>query len=113
MKWVLLLALIAISVACRKNAGVSTNELFFQVEIKATRNMDCALPEIVFLTNQDKAYDIIGDRKGRYIAYGLPKVNYQAGDKLWVKIRRPVNDEFVLCTTYGPGWAEVTITDVK
>ncbi len=113
MKLFLFLLMGMLFLSCTKRNDKGDSPIYFQVEIRAVQNLDCALPEIIFLTNQKEAYEIIGDNKGIYLAYGLPKVNYQPGDKLWVKIRKLESNEAVLCTTFGPSWSEVRITEVK
>jgi hypothetical protein len=115
MRYIFLVLLIASGISCRRDNSASYTDItdWFQIEIKAQRNIDCGLPEIIFLDHQSIAYEIIGDKKGTYIAYGLPKVNYHPGDKLNVKIRKPVEDEFGVCTMMGPTWSWVTITEIK
>ena len=111
----MLVFLAGLGSSCYRDNSVpnADNTDWFQVEIKAQRNGDCGLPEIIFLDHQSEAYEIIGDKKGTYIAYGLPKVNYQPGDQLTVKIRKPVANELSVCTMMGPTWSWVTITETK
>ena len=111
MRRFLLLLLIVVFCTCRKGHDTAGSEIFFQVEF--TGSYTCALPEIIFLTNRDEAYKIIGDSKGIYLAYGLPKVIYQQGDKLWVRIRKPETNELTACITSEPSWSWVTITETK
>jgi hypothetical protein len=113
MKHVLFWTVLLLSLSCSRRATDVDNSGWFQIEIKNQRNIDCGLPEIIFLTNQMEAYAIIGNDLGTYIAQGLPKVNYSIGTKLWVKIRKPQGDELIACTTLGPGWAHVFISETQ
>jgi hypothetical protein len=114
MKRALIILCISIFFSCtRNNTDINGSDQWFKIEIKASRNLDCGLPEINFLDHQNEAYGIIGDNRGTYIAYGLPKVNYQPGDELWVKIRKPAANELGVCTMLGPTWNWVTITETK
>lgn len=105
------LLLSVLFISCRRNGTV--NAEWFEIEIKSPQNIDCNQPEIVFITNRDAAYLLLGNDRGTYIALGLPKVNYPAGTRLQVKIRKPLASEEVVCLTLGPGWAQVMITELK
>ncbi len=50
---------------------------------------------------------------GRYVALGLPDGNYNVGDKLLVRIRRPYISEMPVCHSLGFAWAQVYITAIK
>ena len=113
MKTFLCSLLIVILFACRKNNGPGGSDFFFQVEIETSSDINCGFPDIAFLNNQEEAYKIIGDNRGTYVAFGLPKVNYQPGDKRWVKIRKTEAGELRACHTFGPSWSWVTITETK
>jgi len=108
---IILLSLIIIS-ACKKKEEQENTD-WFQIEIVAQRNIDCRVPEITFLSRQQEAYQIIGDSRGRYVALGLPKVNYLLGTKMYVSIHRPTLNEAVVCTTLGPSWSQVFIESIK
>jgi hypothetical protein len=105
--------MIVILFDCRKSPRSGGSEIFFQIEITDPYDINCALPDIIFLTNQDKAYKIIGNNLGTYVAYGLPKINYHYGDKLWVRIRKTEANELWACHALGPNWSWVTITETK
>lgn len=94
---------------CKKNQ----QDNWFYIEIKSPVNFDCGVPEIIFLDRQQEAYQIIGDSRGLYVASGLPKVLYPAGTRMYVSIKRPVNNEIIACTTMGPGFPQVLVTAVK
>ena len=116
MKQILFILIPCLSVSCSRNNNAVVNHCgaeWFQVQIKAQKNIDCGFPEIIFLSKQEEAYQVIGNNMGTYIALGLPKVNYQVGDKLCVKINKPSGDQDVACTMLGISWAHVFISDVK
>lgn len=96
-------------VSCKKES--SSNENWFRVEIKSPSNFDCKLPEIVFVEKQREAQEILGSSSDVFIAEGLPKILYNAGDRLYVTIQRPVT--VTACTTMGVTWPHVLITSVK
>lgn len=95
--------------SCKKESN--SNENWFRVEIKSPSNFDCKLPEIVFVEKQKEAQDIIGSSSDVFIAEGLPKILYNAGDRLYVTIQRPVTE--TACTTMGVTWPHVLITSFK
>jgi hypothetical protein len=106
---------ILLTINCKK--PLSTNNpqssQFFQIEIKATSNIDCKQPEIAFLTGQNEAYRILDDKRGVYIGLGLPKVLYPVGTKLTVRIRKPNAAESISCTQIGITWSHAMITEVQ
>jgi len=108
---IILLSLIIIS-ACKKQP-VRENTDWFQIEVVAPSNLDCGVPEIIFLDRQQEAYQIIGDSWGRYLALGLPKVYYPVGTRMYVAIHRPTANEAMICTTRGPSFPGVTIENIK
>ena len=97
--------------ACKKKAQENTD--WFQIEIVAQSNIDCGVPEIIFLDRQQEAYQIIGDSRGRYLALGLPKVYYPVGTRMYVAIRRPTANDAIVCTNLGPSYPSVTIENIK
>ena len=88
-------------------------EKWFLIEVKASANLDCGIPEIVFIDRKEEAYQIIGDNRGVYVASGLPKVLYPAGTRMYVTIQKPDAAQVVICTTMGPSWNQVQINSVK
>lgn len=107
---ILLLAVTFFALAsCKKESNA--NENWFQVEIKSPSNFDCKLPEIVFVEKQKEAQEILGSSSDVFIAERLPKILYNAGDRLYVTIQRPVTE--TACTTMGVTWPHVQITSVK
>jgi hypothetical protein len=113
MKRFLFISLLFLCSACIKDKEVRGGETWFQIQIESPHNIDCGFPEISIKTNQAEAYLIIGNDLGRYVALGLPQVNYNAGDMLSVRIRKPVNDEIPVCHALGFGWGQVYIADIR
>jgi hypothetical protein len=97
--------------SCKKEIEVEGN--WYTIEIRTTNNLDCRVPEITFLTGADEVKQLLGSSINIYVATGLPKVNYQPGTQLMVKIRKPDSGDFLLCTTLGPSYRQVVTTDVK
>ena len=98
---------------CKKDKQTNAGGDWFLIEVRNTSNLDCRVPEIIFLNRQQEAYQIIGDSKGVYIATGLPKVLYPAGTQLYVSIQKPVMSDMIICTTMGPSYPQVQIKAVK
>ncbi|MEO5562774.1 MAG: hypothetical protein ABIR18_05045 [Chitinophagaceae bacterium] len=109
------LLLILLATACKKPSNSNSSQPIglFEIEIKATNNVDCKLPEIAFLTRQQEAYSILGDKRGTYIGLGLPKVLYPVGTKLTVRMRKPNASEALACTAMGISWTHAMITEVQ
>ena len=108
---VIILFSIIIIGACKKDVAADSD--YFSIEIKSPRSIDCGVPEIIFLTRQQEAFQIIGDNKGTYVALGLPKVLYPSGTKMDVLIHKPSSTELAVCTTLGPSLAQVFIEKIK
>jgi hypothetical protein len=111
MKLTLIISLVFIIgfSSCKK----APEEKWFLIEVKASANVDCGIPEIVFIDRKEEAYQIIGDNRGIYVASGLPKVLYAAGTRMYVTIQKPDAGQAVICTTMGPSWNQVQINSVK
>lgn len=107
----ILVSVIIIS-ACKKEK-VQENTDWFQIEIVASSNIDCDVPEIIFLSRQQEAYQVIGNSSGRYVALGLPKVLYPVGTKMDVAIHRPTGNEAIVCANFGPSLPGVFIEKIK
>ncbi len=98
--------------SCKKEIEVEGN--WYTIEIRTSNNLDCRVPEITFLTGADEVKQLLGSSINIYVATGLPKVNYQPGTQLRVKIRKPEKStDFIACTTLGPGYSHVIITSMK
>ncbi len=117
MKHYFIITLISLFIlsACKKSPQDSQGDNWFNIEIRTSANFDCKVPEIIFLDRQQEAYQIIGDSRGIYLAFGLPKVLYPVGTRLYVSIERPAASQQLVCTTMGPGaiWSQVLIKSVK
>ncbi len=73
-----------------------------QLKIRTSNNIDCGIPEITFLTGVDEVKQLLGSKINIYVATGLPKINYQPGTQLMVKIRKPESTDFIACRNTGP-----------
>jgi hypothetical protein len=113
LNFIIILILLFTLSACKKNQQDSQQDSWFHIEIKSPDNMDCRVPEIIFLDRQQEAYQIIGNSRGVYVASGLPKVLYTVGDRMYVLIQRPATNQLLVCTTQGPSYPQVHITSVK
>ena len=92
---------------------MQANTDWFQIEVVDPSNIDCGVPLIIFLDRQQEAYQIIGNNWGRYLALGLPKVYYPVGTRMYVAIRRPIANDAIICTAFGPTFPAVTIENIK
>ncbi|MEO5783508.1 MAG: hypothetical protein ABIQ07_09570 [Ginsengibacter sp.] len=87
---------------------------WYRIEIKASSNLDCHVPDITFLTGVEEARQILGSSINNiYVAAGLPKVLYQPGTVLTVKFRKPEAADPLVCTAMGPAYKQVVITQQK
>jgi hypothetical protein len=107
MRFLFLGLCVLLSTACEKsvespeNFSLDSSGGWLGIEIKLKANPDCHVPEIVFLTNPEKAYAILNDNSGRYLATGLPD-SADVGDRYYVEIVRPLPANYVACTSMGP-----------
>ena len=103
---------------CKKEAQVNPNiavDGWYIFEIKSTRNFDCHVPEVFFITGINEVKQLLNSSVNMYYATGLPDVNYTAGTQLTVKIKKPGPGEYMMCTTMGPNpaYRQVVITGLK
>lgn len=107
MRFLFLGLCVLLSTACEKSLETA-NDLsldsassWLRIEVKTKENPYCHVPEIVFLTDQEKAYAILGDNRGTYLATGLPD-SADVGDRYYVEIVRPLPSNYVACSSMGP-----------
>ena len=98
---------------CKKDKNTDPAGDWFLIEVRSPSNLDCKVPEIIFLNRQQEAYQVIGNNSGYYIASGLPKVLYAVGTKMYVTIQKPADGQLLMCTTMGPSFPQVHINAVK
>jgi len=98
---------------CKKQTNAESGGNWFYVEVRSSSNLDCRVPEIIFLDRQHEAYQIIGDNAGVYNATGLPKVLYPVGTRMYVSIQKPNNSQLLACTARGPYFPQVYINEIK
>jgi len=95
--------------SCKKE--VESN--WYTIEIRSSSNFDCHIPEITFLTGGDEVKQLLGSDINIFVATGLPKVLFSPGTQLSVKIKKPETNDFIACTTLGPSYPQVVITEIK
>ncbi len=108
-RFIYFFVLIIFFTSCKKEGEGN----WYTIEIRTAKNIDCGIPEITFLTGADEVKQLLGSRINIYVATGLPKINYQPGTQLMVKIRKPESTDFISCRTLGPSYPQVVITSVK
>ena len=114
MKKTYLLLIAGILFFSCKKAERTTSQDWFEIEIVSQKNMDCSVPEIIFVSRQQEAYQILGSSLiNRYVALNLPKVLYPVGARMQAAIHKPVAGESVPCTAMGPSYAQVYIDAIK
>ena len=76
--------------------------------------MDCSVPEVIFVSRQQEAYQMLGNSLvNRYVALNLPKVLYSVGTRMQVAIHKPIAAEATICTAMGPSYSQVYIDKIK
>ena len=114
MKKIFLLLIVAISFFSCKKTERTTSPDWFEIEIVNQKNMDCFVPEVIFVTRHQDAAQILGSSLiNRYVALNLPKVLYPVGTRMHVAFHKPVAGEGVPCTAMGPTYAQVYIDIIK
>ncbi len=93
--------------SCKK----TTIDDWYTIEIKAQKDINCGIPDISFVTGINEAKKLLNSNSDIYVALNLPKVNYQVGEHLSVKIKKP--DPGIACLTLGTSFPQVEITDLK
>ena len=107
------MVMLGLSMACSRDTKPAASAQWFQIQIENPRNIDCGCPEISFTTNHARAYQIIGNDMGRYVALGLAGKEYNVGEKYMVRIRKPFISEMPVCHALGYAWAQVYIAEIK
>jgi hypothetical protein len=117
MRFLLLGLCVLLSTACDKSEeDPSLDSLsssgWLAIEVKVKENPDCHVPEIVFLNGQEKAYAILGDNRGTYLATGLPDTA-DVGDRYLVEIIRPLPSNYVACTTMNSQLTQAHVIQIR
>lgn len=117
MRFLLLGLCVLLSTACEKSLEEAENLSldstgWLNIEVKLKENADCHVPEIVFITNQEKAFAILGDNSGRYLATGLPD-SADVGDRYFVEIVRPLPANYVACTSMTTPYTQAHVIQVR
>ncbi len=107
--------LLALFTSCQKQLLFNSALGWYLIEIKASNDLACNgyAPDVTFLTGANEARQMLGSSiNDIYAASGLPKVLYQPGTQLTVKIRKPESAD-AFCSTPGSLFKQVVITEVK
>lgn len=112
MKNFTLLLLLAVAVGCKKH-DPATDE--FEVQTQG-RNRDCGVAQVV-VKDPKKVARLLGESPNQgsvYLALKLDTALWlRRSQTLLLRIRRPANDEFVLCTAYGPAYPALTVVSAR
>jgi len=121
LKTLMLLSLIFFTFGC-KNDGSTGNKLeadsikYYSAKVVALDNIDCHLPEIVFIGDTMGISEILDDTNYTYnkMAFKRDPYNYHFLVKdlpdnlkfndlqIWIKFRIPLQSEYEICTSLGP-----------
>lgn len=114
MKRILSFLILLILFSCNKvvRSNLNANDWYI-IEIKSIDNSDCRVPQVAFLTGVNEVKQFLNSSLNIYNATGLPDVNYAPGNRLTVKIKKPEAADAIVCTTMGPSYMQVVITEVK
>jgi hypothetical protein len=113
-----LLPLLLLVAGCQKEADTEPNTLPAEDEIEVEtqgRNRDCGVAQVV-AKDQAKVEQVIGKSAyaPTYLALKLDTALWVRKNRtLYVRIRKPANSEYVLCTAMGPGYSPFVVTSAR
>jgi len=101
-------------VSCEKDNDVEISNLEiegyqFEATVKG-KGLDCG---DTYLIDLKKLNGESGIANGTYYADNLPPDLKVAGLKIRLNARKPTDDELYACTTMGPGYSHLIVTDSK
>ena len=114
----LLFPLLLLAAGCQKDADTepSTPKAEDEVEIETQgRNRDCGVAQVV-ARDQAKVEQVIGKSTyaPTYLALKLDTALWVRKNRtLYVRIRKPMNSEYIFCTTQGPGYQPFVVTSAR
>lgn len=112
MKKLTLLMLLAAAAGCKKYDPATAE---FEVQTQG-RNRDCGVAQVV-VKDPRKVAQLLGEAPNQgsvYLALKLDTALWLHQSRtLLLRIRRPANDELVLCTAYGPGYPAFTVVSAR
>lgn len=113
-----LLPLLLLAAGCHKDcdtepaAALAADEI--EVETQG-RNRDCGVAQVV-AKDQTKVEQVIGKSAyaPTYLALKLDTALWVRKNRtLYVRIRKPANSEYILCTAMGPGYQPFVVTSAR
>ncbi|RYY10119.1 MAG: hypothetical protein EOO36_21105 [Cytophagaceae bacterium] len=113
----LLLPLLLLAAGCQKEADIEPGakaEDEIEIETQGS-NRDCGVAQVV-AKDQAKVEQVIGRAAYApiYLALKLDTALWVRKNRtLYVRIRKPNNSEYVLCTAMGPGYLPFVVTSAR
>ncbi len=113
-----LLPLLLLAAGCQKEADMEPNTAPAEDEIEVQtqgRNLDCGVAQVV-AKDQAKVEQVIGRSAYApiYLALKLDTALWvRKNQTLYVRIRKPLNSEYVFCTALGPWYQAFVVTSAR
>lgn len=113
-----LLPLLLLAAGCQKKADTEPSTLPAEDELEVEtqgRNRDCGVAQVV-AKDQAKVEQVIGKSAyaPTYLALKLDTALWvRKNQTLYVRIRKPINSEYVVCTAQGPGYQPFVVTSAR
>ncbi len=113
----LLLPLLVLAAGCQKDADTEPNaKAEDEIEIETQgRNRDCGVAQVL-AKDQARVAQIIGTSAYApiYLALKLDTALWvRKNQTLYVRIRKPINSEYIICTAMGPGYQPFVVTSAR
>lgn len=118
MKKVLLPLLLLLAAGCHKKCDTEPTATLAEDEIEVEtqgRNRDCGVAQVV-AKDQAKVEKLIGKSTyaPTYLALKLDTALWvRKNQTLYVRIRKPLSSEYVICTAQGPGYQPFVVTSAR
>ncbi|HET9505734.1 MAG TPA: hypothetical protein VFO93_19470 [Hymenobacter sp.] len=112
------LPLLLLATGCHKKCDTEPTAALAEDEIEVEtlgRNPDCGVAQVV-AKDQAKVEQLIGKSAyaPTYLALKLDTALWVRKNRtLYVRIRKPLNAEYVLCTMWGPGYQSFVVTSAR
>lgn len=120
--YVIIFFLQLLVISCNNDGSTNINQnaltpegKFFDAQVVAVKNMDCGIPEIILIGDTTGISEILNDTIiyhsiNKLIATGLSENLIVKDIKLKIQMRKPKNNEYVICTCMGTAYPQVVIT---
>ena len=113
----LLLPLVVLVAGCQKDVNTEPNaKAEDEIEIETQgRNRDCGVAQVL-AKDQAKVTQVVGTSAfaPTYLALKLDTALWvRKNQTLYVRIRKPTNAEYVVCTAQGPGYLPFVVTSAR